>query len=828
MKRITHRALVIAALLTFAAALSSSAAQLVRELWDNIPVGQLSGATNGTTSLGFQAAAKWTVNTSSTSVTNVLRVVADDAWDFYMGMYDAMLPPSAGTVGTLGLLTGNTNGWDSGSWAVRRFATGSGINFSANGVYYFSARLIKRGLWWTSNGTNGYGADDAALGLGFASSTSSTAHFVGAGLTRTVAFNGGGGYLTADGATDIGDSVYISTGTLGQAGYANHPGDSGGPYYVRAYGPLQQVEGYLNGSPYVNGAFVVGKITTTATGASQMDVRAFVPGDLVPSDPSLVTWDATSSFTETSTLNYLLVWMHGNNNGNPCYVDAIRASTNWAEVIGEEIVGPPSISPAKSVYAGTPVSMSVFAQLHPVDGEFQWMKNGVNIDAATAATYSIADPVVADSGTYSVVFQNEFSLSLTSEVQTLTIMPAIAPFVTIQPVGGTRFEGAASFTFGVTADGAQPFTYQWKHIVGSTTNVLADQTGQTLTLNNIQASDAGSYFVTISNQIGSTNSVPAVLNVLVPGPGSYAAAVVANSPYAYWPMGETNGTILSDYYGGHDGTVLDPTNITLGITGAAGQGFASDHRAVFIPNNSYQARVNMPALPCYSNTMTFACWLYTPSSPTANGLIYARDTNGWGSDTYGLQFTSYESSPGVTDNNQLGYQWASYQWTNSGLYVPLRTWTFAALVLDGSQATLYMGTNAGPLSVATAAVPAALDSSFPGTSSANTYPLLIGRTGWPWAESSTNNAWANASVTMSDVAIFYSALPASSINDLYLSALGEALTYTYTGSGLELSWPTGTLQAAGQVEGTYTNVPSATSPWPVPTSPGQMFYRTQR
>ena len=57
------------------------------------------------------------------------------------------VPPSVSNVGTLGLQSGNTNGWDSGSWAVRMLAPASAVNFSANGTYYFSARMIKRGLW---------------------------------------------------------------------------------------------------------------------------------------------------------------------------------------------------------------------------------------------------------------------------------------------------------------------------------------------------------------------------------------------------------------------------------------------------------------------------------------------------------------------------------------------------------------------------------------------------------------------------------------------------------------------------------------------------------
>jgi hypothetical protein len=77
---------------------------------------------------------------------------------------------------------------------------------------------------------------------------------------------------------------------------------------------------------------------------------------------------------------------------------------------------------------------------------------------------------------------------------------------------------------------------------------------------------------------------------------------------------------------------------------------------------------------------------------------------------------------------------------------------------------------------------------------------------------------------MSDVAIFYSALPPTNIYKLYLAAVGELITYTNSAGNLVLSWPAGPLQSAPQVEGTYTNV-AATSPYTVPMTGAQKFYR---
>ena len=512
------RIITIAALLSLASVVQSNATQTVRELWDNVAGtanGYLQGATNGNTSLGFFAGLKWTVNPADPAATNALLVNASsDAFDDYLRVYP-ILPASATTPGTLNLPQPNTNGWDSGTWATRLLATSSDIHLNANGVYYFSARLVKRSFYYPVSGTNGYGADDAELGIGFSQGNGASSFFVGAGFTRSVAGNpsGGGGYLTSDGSTDIGDSVYATSGTLGQAGYANHPADSGGPDYVRAYGFPQEVEGYIGGSDYVAGGWLVGRLTTTTSGSSELDVRAYVDGDTVDTDPSLVDWDIMYDFTNTVNLNNLLVWMYGNNNYNPCYVDGIRVGTTWAEVIGEEIIGPPTVSPTNTVYPGTPLTFSVIANLADENSWYQWMTNGVPDTNATGVginTYVLANPTTNNSGeTFSVAFSNGFgggSLVLTSAVQTLTILPLIPPVITSSPASGERYEGAPSFAFNVVADGPRPFAYQWSQILDGATNILSGQTNASLTFSNIEPGSAGTFFVTVTNQYGHRDS----------------------------------------------------------------------------------------------------------------------------------------------------------------------------------------------------------------------------------------------------------------------------------------------------------------------------------
>ena len=61
----------------------------------------------------------------------------------------------------------------------------------------------------------------------------------------------------------------------------------------------------------------------------------------------------------------------------------------------------------------------------------------------------------------------------------------------------------------------------------------------------------------------------AMLRAAAAAGGSYPDAVLADSPVAYWRLGETSGTVAVDEVGRHDGTY---TGVTLGATGAISDG----------------------------------------------------------------------------------------------------------------------------------------------------------------------------------------------------------------------------------------------------------------
>ncbi len=87
------------------------------------------------------------------------------------------------------------------------------------------------------------------------------------------------------------------------------------------------------------------------------------------------------------------------------------------------------------------------------------------------------------------------------------------PSITTQPASATVNAGA-SVSFSVVATGTAPLTYQWQ-LGGAAIN---GATGDTYSISNVAASQAGSYSVVVTNAAGSVTSNTATLTVNTPTP----------------------------------------------------------------------------------------------------------------------------------------------------------------------------------------------------------------------------------------------------------------------------------------------------------------------
>ncbi|HTI98922.1 MAG TPA: immunoglobulin domain-containing protein [Dongiaceae bacterium] len=106
----------------------------------------------------------------------------------------------------------------------------------------------------------------------------------------------------------------------------------------------------------------------------------------------------------------------------------------------------------------------------------------------------------------------------------------IAPYITqdILPVTGSDVVGS-QVIMTAAFDGSSPITYQWQNVTGGVTNDIVGATSPSLTLNNLQLTDAGSYQLRASNAVGVAYSTANTFTVNpVPDPVSGVIVSPAN------------------------------------------------------------------------------------------------------------------------------------------------------------------------------------------------------------------------------------------------------------------------------------------------------------
>ena len=199
----------------------------------------------------------------------------------------------------------------------------------------------------------------------------------------------------------------------------------------------------------------------------------------------------------------------------------------------------------QTVTPGSTASFQVGANGTP-PLHYQWQLFGTDLPAVTNATFTIGNAQPDVEGDYTVVVSNNAG-AMTSQVARLTIL--VAPAIVAPPQSQTVIAGTNA-TFTVTAVGTAPLRYQWWF---NNTN-LSRGANATLVIPDAQPTEAGNYFVVITNTQGAVTSSMASLTV------RYALTVITNGHGTV-----TRGPIFSSY----------PPNlsVTLTATPEAGNSF---------------------------------------------------------------------------------------------------------------------------------------------------------------------------------------------------------------------------------------------------------------
>src|SRR5439155_23421979 len=199
--------------------------------------------------------------------------------------------------------------------------------------------------------------------------------------------------------------------------------------------------------------------------------------------------------------------------------------------------------------------------------------------------------------------------------------------------------------------------------------------------------------------------------IVAPSGKAYEAAVRSANPFAYWRLNETGDPMTNapafDFWGGfagiYEANALNGFNLIEGPRPSDFPEFETNNTALELEApgvlHSY-SWVTVPPFNLNTNTVTITLWFQPIDDPINDyaGLFFSREASA-SVNGVGLRYTT---------NNQIGYTWnlGATETTlfNSELRPPVGQWSFAALVIEPTKATIYLSTTNG-LASATNAIP---------------------------------------------------------------------------------------------------------------------------
>jgi predicted alpha-1,2-mannosidase len=304
------------------------------------------------------------------------------------------------------------------------------------------------------------------------------------------------------------------------------------------------------------------------------------------------------------------------------------------------------------------------------------------------------------------------------------------------------------------------------------------------------------YTVTASNILGQSGSSSEVSAISMgPPPGSYAAAIVADHPIAYWPLAETNGQIAFDVVGGKNGTYIG--GCTLGQPGVTQPGFGSpDYSVLFDGTSGY---VDIPEGPFnITNAITTVAWVNVPMKPHFSGVI------GHGDDSWRMSVNP-SGDPGAADANN-GDATSSTSIAGTGWH--MMAYTFTGIANATNNGSLYVD----------------------GVLAAHDTVLLPPGDGYDvWIGGSPDYGTSRLLPgSIAQAAVFTNALSAAQVLALYNAGLATppvTLTMIHSGSrNMTLAWSKGVLLQSTNLLGPWTTNAASSPSTFVPTN-SEMFFR---
>lgn len=286
---------------------------------------------------------------------------------------------------------------------------------------------------------------------------------------------------------------------------------------IVANGGLQSATATITVSPFTPPAIVTQPMSQTITAGQTATLSVTASG----TPPLSYQWYQGVSGNTSAPIAQAI---------NPTYTTPpLNATTSYWVLVSTQAV-PGSVASATATITATPVvpvittqpasqtipagqvaNLSVVATGTPPLA-YQWYQGASGdtsapITGATAASYTT--PLLNAAASYWVLVSNSAG-TVNSVTATITVTP-ITPAIVTQPASQTiNFNQVA--TLSVVAGGTGPFTYQWyQGQSGNTSSPIAGATAAIYVTPPLAA--AASYWVAVSNAVGSVNSATAVISV---------------------------------------------------------------------------------------------------------------------------------------------------------------------------------------------------------------------------------------------------------------------------------------------------------------------------
>jgi hypothetical protein len=479
-----------------------------------------------------------------------------------------------------------------------------------------------------------------------------------------------------------------------------------------------------------------------------------------------------------------------------------------------------------TVYAGTPFSYSV-----TVEGSqpfyYQWTRNGAAIAGATNSSYSFA--VLQGTNYYSVIVSNSAG-SMFPGASTATLVGIPAPTLSAANYSYKTKITFAGYNRGEVLSSFPALVLLGTNLPGFNYSQLASPSG-----GDLRFTDSSGTRV-IPHEIDEWNpSGTSAVWVQVPSLSSTNDFI-----WAYWgnpadtslPASSTNGTVwvplaflnqpaYGVVYHLKEGAFpfADSTTLhtaTNGVAPTAAPGIIGTG-AVFDGSRWLDAGTNN-----LDDSLTVSAWVNVAPTTLQIEAIWANQPGGYGAAGVALWVNDYNTADGVLDlasGNGAG----SGNETKTGTgAVTFNTWHLIEAAINRTNGTSSFYIDGAHV----------LDGSGVVKDFTNNVDLLLGR----FADgnfgmhgmmdearvrlttSSANWIWADY-MTVAQNATFqnYGTVASSRVT----------LTYQVVNGNLVLSWPQGTLQAAATVNGTYSDISTATSPYSVPLTGPQRYFRVR-